>query len=60
MRRIARSLPTTGWSTFLVIHNVAEHMDILFEDVAALLGCDPSVRNAVVGKVESFIGRIAQ
>lgn len=60
LRRIATNLSTTGWSTFPGIHNAAEHMDKLFEDVAALLGCDPSVQNAVVVKVESFIGRIAQ
>ncbi len=60
MRRISTTLSTTGWITFPGIHNAAEHMDILFGDVEALLGFDPSMQDAVVGKVESFIGRIAQ
>lgn len=60
LRRIAQNLSRTGWSTFPGIHNAAEHMDKLFEDVVALLGSDPSLQNAVVVKVETFIGRIAQ
>lgn len=60
LMRIAHQLPMTGWSTFPGIHNAAESFDVLFADVAALLGNDLSQQKAVVDKMEVFIGRIAQ
>ena len=57
---IAQNILITGWSTFPGIHSAVEHIDVLFTDVAALLGYEPSGQGAVVEKMESFIGRIAQ
>ena len=60
LTRIAQNIPITGWSTFPDIQNAVEGFDILFADVAALLGYEPSGQMGVVQKIESFIGRIAQ
>lgn len=57
---IAQNLAITGWSTFPGIQDAAEHINVLFAGVNALLGEDPAGQKAVVEKMESFIGRIAQ
>ena len=57
---IAQHILITGWSTFPGIQSAVEHIDVLFTDVAAILGDDPTGQKAVVEKMESFIGRIAQ
>lgn len=58
--RVAQNLPLTGWSTFPSIQNAADNFDNLFSDVAALVGYELSSQEAVVEKIQSFIGRIAQ
>ena len=57
---IAQNILITCWSTFPDIQSAVEHIDVLFTDVAAILGDDPTGQNVVVEKMESFIGRIAQ
>lgn len=60
LTRVAQSLPLTGWSTFPDIQNATDSFDNLFSDVAALVGYEPSRQMAVVEKIQSFLGRIAQ
>ena len=49
LTRIVQNLPITGWSIFHGIRNAVKHYDVLFTDVATLLGSDPS------GKRQSLI-----
>ena len=60
LRRVVQSLPLTGWCTFPSIQNASDNFDDLFSDIEALLGYESSRQMAVIEKIQSFIGRIAQ
>jgi hypothetical protein len=60
LMRIAHQLPIIGWSIFPSIHMVVERYEVLFADVRALLGNNLEERNAVVDKMEYFIGKITR
>ena len=60
LTRIVQNLPITCWSIFLSILNVVKDFDVIFTDVAALFGYEPSGQMVVVEKIESFINKISQ